>query len=112
MIWTTLLISGGFAGLAGVIEASGTIGQLIPSISPGYGFTAIIVAFLGRLHPIGVLLAGVAIAVTYIGGENAQIVAGLPKAVTGLFQGIILFYLLAFDLVTRYRLVITRVREA
>ena len=110
MIWTTLLISGGLAGLAGVIEASGTIGQLVPNISPGYGFTAIIVAFLGRLHPLGILLAGVVIAVTYIGGENAQIVAGLPKAVTSLFQGVILFYLLAFDLVTRYRLVFRRAR--
>lgn len=106
MIWSTLLIGGGLAGLAGVIEVSGTIGQLMPNISPGYGFTAIIVVFLGRLHPLGVLLAGVAIAVTYIGGENAQIVAGLPKAATGLFQGVILFYMLAFDLITRYRVVI------
>ena len=106
IIWQSLLIGGGLAGLAGVIEAAGTIGQLMPDISPGYGFTAIIVAFLGRLHPIGVLLAGIAIAVTYIGGEGAQISAGLPRAVTGLFQGIILFYLLAFDLFTRYRIVL------
>ena len=108
MVWTTLLVGGGLAGLAGVMEAASTIGQLMPKISPGYGFTAIIVAFLGRLHPVGVLLAGTVIAVTYIGGESAQISAGLPKAVTGLFQGIILFYLLAFDLLTRYRL--TRVK--
>ena len=107
MIWQSLLIGGGFAGLAGVIEATSTIGQLVPNISPGYGFTAIIVAFLGRLHPAGVLLAGIAIAVTYIGGEGAQISAGLPKAVTGLFQGIILFYLLAFDLFTRYRIIVS-----
>ena len=106
IIWQSLLIGGGLAGLAGVIEAAGTIVQLMPDISPGYGFTAIIVAFLGRLHPIGVLLAGIAIAVTYIGGEGAQISAGLPRAVTGLFQGIILFYLLAFDLFTRYRIVL------
>ena len=106
IIWQSLLIGGGLAGLAGVIEAAGTIGQLMPDISPGYGFTAIIVAFLGRLHPVGVLLAGIAIAVTYIGGESAQISAGLPKAVTGLFQGIILFYLLAFDLFTRYKIVL------
>ncbi len=79
----------------------------MPNISPGYGFTAIIVAFLGRLHPIGILLAGIAIAVTYIGWEGAQISAGLPKAVTGLFQGIILFYLLAFDLFSRYKFSIT-----
>jgi len=105
IVWQSLLIGGGLAGLAGIVEATGTIGQLMPDISPGYGFTAIIVAFLGRLHPIGVLLAGVAIAITYIGGEGAQISAGLPKAVTGLFQGIILFYLLAFDLFTRYKIV-------
>ena len=103
IIWHSLLIGGGLAGLAGVIEVAGTIGQLMPNISPGYGFTAIIVAFLGRLHPIGIFLAGIAIAVTYIGGEGAQISAGLPKAVTALFQGIILFYLLAFDLFSRYR---------
>ena len=107
VIWQSLLLGGALAGLAGVIEATGTIGQLMPDISPGYGFTAIIVAFLGRLHPIGILLAGIAIAVTYIGGEGAQISAGLPKAVTGLFQGIILFYLLAFDLFTRYKIVLT-----
>ncbi len=107
MIWQSLLIGGGLAGLAGVIEATSTIGQLVPNISPGYGFTAIIVAFLGRLHPLGVLLAGIAIAVTYIGGEGAQISAGLPKAVTSLFQGIILFYLLAFDLFTRYRIIVS-----
>jgi simple sugar transport system permease protein len=112
MVWQSLLIGGGLAGLAGVIEATSTIGQLIPDISPGYGFTAIIVAFLGRLHPIGVLLAGIAIAVTYIGGEGAQISARLPSAVTGLFQGIILFYLLAFDLFTRYKIVIPARQEA
>ena len=112
IIWHSLLIGGGLAGLAGVIEATSTIGQLMPNISPGYGFTAIIVAFLGRLHPVGVLLAGIAIAVTYIGGEGAQISAGLPKAVTGLFQGIILFYLLAFDLFTRYKIILPSRRTA
>ena len=83
---------------------SGTIGQLLPSVSPGYGFTAIIVAFLGRLNPVGVLFAGLIMALTYIGGENAQIEIGLPAAVTGLFQGIILFFLLACDVLARYRL--------
>ena len=83
---------------------SGTIGQLLPSVSPGYGFTAIIVAFLGRLHPVGVLFAGLIMALSYIGGENAQIEIGLPAAVTGLFQGILLFFLLACDVLVRYRL--------
>ena len=104
LIWLSMIISGGLAGLAGIAEVSGTIGQLLPAVSPGYGFTAIIVAFLGRLNPIGVLFAGLILALTYIGGENAQIEIGLPAAVTGLFQGIILFYLLACDVLARYRL--------
>lgn len=104
LIWFSLLLSGGLAGLAGVSEVAGTIGQLLPTISPGYGFTAIIVAFLGRLHPIGVLLAGLIMALSYIGGEIAQIEIGLPAAVTGLFQGILLFFLLGCDVLTHYRI--------
>jgi len=92
MIWSTLLIGGALAGLAGVIEASGTIGQLMPNISPGYGFTAIIVAFLGRLHPIGIVFAGLLVALTYLGGDSAQITMNLPNAVTGVFQGMLLFF--------------------
>lgn len=104
LVWFSLLLSGGLAGLAGVVEVSGTVGQLIPTISPGYGFTAIIVAFLGRLHPAGVVLGGLTMALTYIGGETAQIEIGLPAAVTGLFQGVLLFYLLACDVLINYRL--------
>ena len=104
LIWFALLLSGGLAGLAGISEVSGTIGQLLPTISPGYGFTAIIVAFLGRLHPVGVLLAGLIMALSYIGGEIAQIEIGLPAAVTGLFQGILLFFLLGCDVLTHYRI--------
>lgn len=104
LIWFSLLLSGGLAGLAGLSEVSGAIGQLIPTISPGYGFTAIIVAFLGRLHPVGVLLAGLVLALTYLGGEMAQIEIGTPAAVTGLFQGALLFFLLACDVLTHYRL--------
>ena len=104
LIWFCLLFSGGLAGLAGLFEVAGPIGQLMPTISPGYGFTAIIVAFLGRLHPVGVLLAGLVMALTYIGGEAAQIEIGLPAAVTGLFQGVLLFFLLACDLLTSYRM--------
>ena len=103
MVWTGLLLSGGLAGLAGVIEVAGPVRQLNDSISPGYGFTAIIVAFLGRLHPVGVALAGVVIALSYIGGENAQIMVGMPLAVTGVFQGMLLFFLLGSDLLIRYR---------
>jgi len=103
LIWLTLLISGGCAGLAGVIELSGPIGQIVPSISPGYGFTAIIVAFLGRLHPVGVLFAGLLMALTYLGGDSAQITMNLPNAVTGVFQGMLLFFLLASDVLIKYR---------
>jgi len=104
LIWFSLLLSGGLAGLAGVAEVAGTIGQLLPSISPGYGFTAIIVAFLGRLNPVGVLFGGLVMALSYLGGEIAQIEIGLPAAVTGLFQGILLFFLLGCDVLTHKRL--------
>lgn len=103
LIWLSLMLSGGLAGLAGMFEVSGPIGQLTPAISPGYGFTAIIVAFLGRLHPIGVILAGLVLALSYLGGESAQIDLGLPNAVTGIFQGVLLFYLLASDVLILYR---------
>ncbi|MGR3985042.1 MAG: ABC transporter permease [Gammaproteobacteria bacterium] len=103
MVWFCFMLAGGAAGLAGIIEVSGPIGQLQPSISPGYGFTAIIVAFLGRLHPLGVLFAGLLLALSYLGGETAQIVLGLPLAVTGVFQGMLLFFLLACDVLIHYR---------
>lgn len=105
MVWVALMIGGGCAGLAGLFEVSGPIGQLLPSISPGYGFTAIIVAFLGRLHPVGVLFAGLVMALSYLGGETAQITLSLPLAVTGVFQGMLLFFLLATDVLINYRLV-------
>lgn len=111
-IWITMLVSGALAGIAGVSEVAGPVGQLTPSISPGYGFTAIIVAFLGRLHPVGVLFAGLIMALTYLGGEVAQIELGTPAAVTGVFQGILLFFLLACDVLGRYRLRWGRVRIA
>ncbi|HUF55554.1 MAG TPA: ABC transporter permease [Thermohalobaculum sp.] len=102
-IWFVLLLSGGLSGLAGALEVSATIQQLQPEISAGYGFTAIIVAFLGRLDPVGALFGGVILAVSYIGGENAQILLKLPKNVTGIFQGMLLFFLLASDMLIRYR---------
>jgi ABC-type uncharacterized transport system permease subunit len=103
-IWFVLLLSGGLAGLAGAIEVSATIQQLQPDISAGYGFVAIIVAFLGRLNPLGALFGALILAVSYIGGENAQILMKLPKAVTGIFQGMLLFFLLACDTLIRYRI--------
>jgi ABC-type uncharacterized transport system permease subunit len=100
-------ISGALAGLAGVVEVSGRIGQLLPSISPGYGFSAIIVAFLGRLSPIGIFIAGLVLALTFVGGEDAQIALHLPGDLTLAFQGVLLICVLAADVLARYRLRLT-----
>ena len=97
-------ISGALAGLAGLFEVSGPAGQISIDFNVGYGFTAIIVAFLGRLHPIGILLAGGLMALTYIGGEIAQSNLGLPVAAIQLLQGMLLFFLLAVDVLTNYRI--------
>jgi ABC-type uncharacterized transport system permease subunit len=99
----TFAISGALAGLAGIIEVAGPVGVLQPGISPGYGFTAIIVAFLGRLNPIGILVAGLFLALTFIGGEGAQISMKVPLDLTKVFQGILLFYVLACDSLILYR---------
>jgi len=97
-------ISGVLAGLAGMFEVSGPAGQVTIDFNVGYGFTAIIVAFLGRLHPVGILLAGLLMALTYIGGDIAQSQLGLPAAAIQVFQGMLLFFLLALDVLTNYRL--------
>lgn len=97
-------VSGALAGLAGIIEVAGPIGQMQPSISPGYGFTAIIAAMLGRLHPVGVLIASFVLALTYIGGEAAQISMRMPFDVTRVFQGTLLISILAADVLVRYRI--------
>jgi simple sugar transport system permease protein len=101
-------ISGALAGLAGLFEVAGPAGQISIDFNSGYGFTAIIVAFLGRLHPVGILLAGLLMALTYIGGELAQLLLGVPGASIQLFQGMLLFFLLATDVFTNYRLRIGR----
>ena len=107
-IWFVMLLSGGLAGLAGAVEVSATVQQLQPQINAEYGFIAIIVAFLGRLNLIGALLGAVILAVSYIGGENAQIMLKLPKAVTGIFQGMLLFFLLGCDTLIRFRIRLVR----
>ena len=104
LIYFALLSSGALAGLAGISEVTGPIGQLIPQVSPGYGYAAIIVAFLGRLHPVGITLASLLMALVYMGGEMGQIDLGLPLALSHLFQGMLLFYLLACDVLIHYRL--------
>ena len=103
-LWTALLISGGTAGLAGALEVAGPIGQLTPFVPAGYGFAAIIVAFVGRLHPLGMALSAVLMSMFYIGGELAQSRLGLPKSITGVFQGLLLFALLACDTLVVYRI--------
>jgi simple sugar transport system permease protein len=102
-VWLGMLIGGACAGLAGASEAAGPIGQLLPSMSPGYGFAAIIVAFVGRLHPVGIVLASLLMSLLYLGGESAQIKLALPSAVTGLFQGTLLLFLLAADVLVNFR---------
>jgi simple sugar transport system permease protein len=103
LIWFCFLVSGACAGLAGAFEAAGPVGQLVPALPSGYGFTAIIVAFLGRLYPAGIVLAGLLMALTTIGGETAQISMSLPSATTAVFQGMFLFFLLACDVLVNYR---------
>ncbi len=103
LLWLALLGCGAAAGLAGAFEVLGPVGQLTPHLSSGYGFAAIIVVFLGRGHPLGMLLAALLQALTFIGGENLQIEFGLPKSIAQIFQGLLLFYLLAADALIHYR---------
>ncbi|RFC63307.1 ABC transporter permease [Fulvimarina endophytica] len=111
-VWFALLLGGGLAGLAGILEASGPFGQMVPSFPTGYGYSAIIVAFLGRLNPLGILIASLVLALTYVGGENAQTAIGLPSAAAGAFQALILFFLLGFDILAGYRVKRGRARRA
>jgi simple sugar transport system permease protein len=108
LVLFTFAVSGALAGLAGIIEVAGPVGVLQPGISPGYGFTAIIVAFLGRLNPVGILFAGLFLALTFIGGEGAQISMKIPLDLTKVFQGILLFYVLACDSMILYRIRLIR----
>ena len=103
-LWLALLTSGGAAGLAGALEVAGPIGQLTPYVPAGYGFAAIIVAFVGRLHPVGMVFSAILMSMFYIGGELAQSRLGLPKSLTGVFQGLLLFSLLACDTLIAYRI--------
>ncbi|WP_342130438.1 ABC transporter permease [Hydrogenophaga sp. OTU3427] len=102
-LWIALLSSGAAAGLAGALEVAGPIGQLTPYVPAGYGFAAIIVAFVGRLHPVGIVFSALLMSMFYIGGELAQSRLGLPKSITGVFQGLLLFSLLAADTLIAYR---------
>ena len=102
-LWTAMLMSGALAGLAGAMEAAGPLRQLTPHISTGLGFTAIIVCFVGRLHPVGIVFAGILLSMMLIGGELGQSRLGLPNALTGVFQGLLLVLLLACDTLIHFR---------
>ena len=104
MVFFAFMLSGALAGLAGISEVSGAIGQLQPSISPGYGFAAIIVAFLGRLNPLGIVAAGLVLGLTYLGGEAAQTALGVSDKVARVFQGMLLFFVLGCDTLIHYRI--------
>lgn len=103
-VFFAFLVSGAAAGLAGISEVSGAIGQLRPVISPGYGFAAIIVAFLGRLNPLGIVAAGLVLALSYLGGEAAQISLGISDKAARVFQGFLLFFVLASDTLIHYKI--------
>ena len=108
-LWTACLLSGGLAGLAGALEVAGPLGQLTAHVPVGYGFAAIIVAFVGRLHPVGVVAASILMSLLYIGGELCQSRMGLPKSLTAVFQGLLLIALLACDTLIHNELRLTRV---
>jgi ABC-type uncharacterized transport system permease subunit len=112
MVFFAFGLSGALAGLAGISEVSGAMGQLRPVISPGYGFTAIIVAFLGRLNPLGIVAAGLVLGLTYLGGEAAQISIGVSDKVARVFQGMLLFFVLGCDTLIHYRIRISGFRRA
>lgn len=112
MVWIGLLTGGAAAGVAGTSEIAGPMGQLLSPISPGYGFAAIIVAFVGRLHPVGILLASLLMALLYLGGESGQMHLSLPAAVSGVFQGMLLFFLLATDVLINFRIKLIRPRHS
>jgi simple sugar transport system permease protein len=108
IVWVSLLLSGATAGLAGMMEAAGPLGQLTPVISPGYGFAAIIVAFVGRLRPFGIVLGGLLLSLLYLGGEAAQMSLHVPASLARTFQGTLLFFLLAADVLIAHRVRLLR----
>lgn len=109
-LWIALLTSGGLAGIAGALEVIGPVGQLNPYVPVGYGFTAIIVAFVGRLHPIGMVFSTILLSMFVIGGELSQSQLGLPKSISSVFQGLLLFSILACDTLVNYRIRIKNTR--
>lgn len=110
MIWIGLLCGGGAAGVAGMAEVAGPMGQLTDKVSLGYGFAAIIVAFVGRLNALGIFFASLLMALLFLGGEQVQQYMNLPSSISMVFQGLLLFFLLGSDVFIHYRLVFGRAR--
>jgi simple sugar transport system permease protein len=113
MVWIGMLVGGAAAGIAGMAEVAGPAGQLTDKLSSGYGFAAIIVAFVGRLTPIGIFFASLLMALFFIGGEQAQQYLNLPSSISKVFQGMLLFFLLGSDVLIQYRVRrVARARQA
>ncbi len=102
-VWFGMLAGGAMAGIAGIAEVAGPVGQITEKISPGYGFAAMIVAFVGRLSPIGILFSSLLMAILYVGGEQAQQYLSLPSSISKVFQGMLLFFLLGSDVFINFR---------
>jgi simple sugar transport system permease protein len=96
-------ISGALAGLAGMSEVSGVVHRLQQAISPGYGFTAVIVAYIAKLNPYGVVVAAIAFGALILAGREIQ-----PSGIPAMIQGTILFALIASEVFLRYRIRIER----
>ena len=109
VVWIGLLCGGACAGLAGMAEVAGPMGQITEHVSNNYGFAAIIVAYVARLNPIGIFFAGLLMALLYLGGEQAQQYLNLPSSISNVFQGMLLLFLLGSDVFIHYRV---RWREA
>lgn len=110
LILLCLGLSGALSGLAGMVEVCANFQQLTPQFPTGYGYSAIIVAFLGRLSPLGVIAGALILAITYVGGELAQTFCGLPHAASAVCQALLLFFLLAFDILVRWRVEVLAVK--
>ncbi|MCR6545589.1 ABC transporter permease [Dehalobacterium formicoaceticum] len=102
-ICLVLFLSGGLAGIAGMAEVSGVAGRLQHGISPGYGYTAIIVAWLARLHPATLALVSFLFGGLLVGGFAIQLI-GMPAATVSMLQGLILFFVLGGQVLTNYNI--------
>lgn len=113
LMLVAMLVSGALAGLAGVCEVTGVMRRLQQGLTVGYGYTAIIVAWMAQLNPWGVLLVGFLLAALLVGGDQIQMAMGLPAAMGLVLQGALLFPMLGGMLFTEYRLrIVRRTQEA